>query len=116
MFLPAWLATVFAVLWVLGGALFGVSVGWYSADLMHLDRRRAWLDAAMGASAVVALYLLAGGLASLGTLQVVNDHTLGWRGLLLDHLFVWGLGMICVAVVGRQLLVVRSRRRRGALA
>jgi hypothetical protein len=111
MFLPASFATVFLVIWVVGGALLGASLGWYSADLLHLHQRRAWLDAAMGASAVLLLFLLVGATAQ-GGVAIINGQTLGWRGLLLDHLFVWGLGLICIAVIGRQLLVARRRRLR----
>jgi hypothetical protein len=96
-----------------GGAIVGASLGWYSADLLNLDRRRAWFDALTGVSAVVALALLLLAVSSLGTIEQVDGVTIGWRGVLLDHPFGWGIGMIIVAVVGRQLLVVRSRRRRG---
>jgi len=112
MFMPSWFAVVILVLWILGAAILGASLGWYSADLLHLKRRRAWLDALTGVSSVVALTLLLMAVSSLGTVVQVDGVTLGWRAVLLDHPYAWGLGMIFVAVVGRQLLVVRIRRRR----
>lgn len=113
MFIPPLLGDLILAAWILGGAVLGASLGWYSADLMNLQRRRAWLDALAGVSAVVALALLLIAVSSLGTVVQVDGVTLGWRAVLLDHPFAWGLGMIVVAVVGRQLLVLRIRRRRG---
>jgi hypothetical protein len=108
---PPLLGDVFLLIWLLGGAALGASLGWYSADLLHLDRRPAWLDAAMGVSGILILFLLVAAVTQ-GGIEVVDDRTLGWRGLLLDHLIVWGLGTIVVTVVGRQLLVTRRRRAR----
>ena len=112
MFMPSWLAAVILVLWVLGAAILGASLGWYSADLLHMKARRAWLDALTGVAAVAAQMLLLFAVSSLGTVVQVDGVTLGWRSVLLDHPYAWALGMIFVAVVGRQLLVVRLRRRR----
>jgi len=115
MFMPPLLADLILAAWIVGGALLGASLGWYSADLLNLDRRRAWLDALTGVSAVVALGVVLVAVSSLDTVVQVDGVTLGWRRVLLDHPFVWGVGMVCVAVVGRQLLVVRMRRRGGAV-
>jgi hypothetical protein len=113
MFIPPLLADLILAAWIVGGALLGASFGWYSADLLNLDRRRAWIDALTGVLAVVALALLLVAVSSLGTVVQVDGVTLGWRRVLLDYPFAWGFGMIVVAVVGRQLLVLRNRRRRG---
>jgi hypothetical protein len=112
MFLPGSFLTAILVFWLVGGALLGALLGYFSARLMRLDRRRPWLDAAMGATAVLLLF----GLMVLiidGTTTVTNGRTIGRRGIVLDHLIVWGLSTICIAVVGRQLLVTRVARRVG---
>ena len=109
MFVPASFALILALIYVLGGALLGAVLGRFSADLLRLARRRAWLDAASGAAAILVLYMLVVALAPGVT--IVDDRTLGWRGVLLDHLVVWALGLVCVAVVGRQLWVARAGRR-----
>ena len=110
MFFPPLLGTILSIIYVIIGAGIGAALGWYSADLLRLNGRRPWLDAAMGAAAILVLYSLIASMASGA--RIVNDDTLGWRGSLLDHLLVWAFGLICLAVVSRQLLVMRIRRHR----
>jgi hypothetical protein len=110
MFVPASFALVFAVMWVLGGALLGVPLGWVSARLIGLSRSRAWPDAAMGAAtAILAMSAL---IAAVGRgTRVVDGRTPGWRGILRDHLALWAIGLVWLAVPGRQLVVARMTRR-----
>lgn len=109
MFLPASFALVLAVMWVAGGALLGVALGWVSARLFGLRPSRAGLDAAIGGAAILTMYALMAGLA--GGARIADDHTLGWRGILFDHLVLWGTGLVCLAVVGRHFVIVRIARR-----
>ncbi len=110
MFLPASLYLILTLLWILVAALAGAGLGWYSADLLRLERRRAWLDALTGAAAILLLFALVGAVASHGTTTVLNGHTLGRRGILLNHLIAWAIGFVSLSVVGRQLVVVRYRQ------
>ena len=113
MFIPDLLVYILGLGYVLIGAGLGTGLGWYSADLLRLERRRAWLDGATGAGAIATLYVLIA-LVSRGA-RVANDDTLGWRGVLLDHLALWAFGLVCLSVVSRYLLVARapsSRRSR----
>jgi NhaP-type Na+/H+ or K+/H+ antiporter len=117
MFLPGSFLTAILLSWFVGGALLGALLGYFSARLMRLGRRRPWLDAATGAAAVLLLFGLIV-VVTRGTTTVINGRTLGRRGIVLDHLIVSGLGTICIAVVGRQLLAARAGRRvgKGSLA
>jgi NhaP-type Na+/H+ or K+/H+ antiporter len=110
MFLPGSFLTAILLFWFVGGALLGAVLGYFSARLMRLDRRRPWLDAATGAAVVLLLFALIV-VVTRGTTTVINGRTLGRRGIVLDHLIAWGLSTVCIAVVGRQLLAVRVGRR-----
>ena len=109
MFVPPILGTAILVLWFVGGSLLGAFIGYFSSDLLHLDRKRPWLDAVTGAAAMLLLMVLTL-LVSRGTTTVINGHTLGRRGIVLDHLLIWGLSMTCLAVVGRQLCAACGQR------
>lgn len=64
----------------------------------------------MGATAHVILFALMAAVTHDVTIVEVNNHTLSWRGVLLDHLYLWALGLVCIAVVGRQLVMARDGR------
>jgi hypothetical protein len=109
MIFPTWFDSIILLFWLIGGALLGAIVGWISSCLIPLKPTNRWLDAAMGVSAVLVLCILIV-VVTRGTTTIVDGHTLGRRGWLVDHLFIWTLGLIGAAVVGRQLIVARSRR------
>ena len=106
MFLPAPFALALGLLWVACGALLGAAIGSVSARLLRLRRPRPRVDAAMGATAILAMYALMAAVASGA--QIVDDQTLGWRGILFDHLVLWATGLVSLAVVGRQLVLARN--------
>jgi hypothetical protein len=110
MFFPAWLGSVFLLLNLIGGAVLGALLGWISSSLLRLKPTSRWLDAAMGVTAVLALGILVL-IVTRGTTTSVDGHTLGRRGWLVDHIFIWTLGLIAAAVVGRQLIIAGDRRR-----
>jgi len=115
MFLPLSILIAILVLWVAGGALLGALLGHVSAGLLRLDRRRPWLDALAGSVGALLLIGLIGAIAR-GTTTQIGDHTLGRRGIVLDHVVLWGVSMISLAVLARQLFSVLARRRAGLRA
>ena len=105
MFFPAFLGPILVLGSLLGGALVGALLGWLTARILRLPRRNSWADAAIGATAHVVLFALVAAATHDVTIVEVNNHTLGWRGILLDHLYLWALGLVCIAVVARHFVV-----------
>ena len=110
MFFPQWFGIVFLLVYAIGGALLGALIGWISSSLLRWDGTSRWRDAAMGVSAIFMLCILLAASVARGTTTSINGHTLGMRGLVLDHLVLWALGLICLAVLGRQLLGAQGSR------
>jgi hypothetical protein len=111
MFFPPWFWIAFLVLYLVGGAVLGVLIGWVSSSMLRLHPRSSWRDAAAGATAILVLFTLIAAATARDTTTIVNDQTLGTRGLLLNHVVVWAVGLIGLAVLGRQLVVAHRTRR-----
>ena len=87
------------------GAVLGALTGFLTAYFIQPRARHPWRDAATGSVTLFLLNILVNSTDNNTT--SINGHTLGWRGLILDHRTAWAVTTVVLAVTGRQLLAAR---------